>query len=168
VCGSDGKTYSNECELQVKVPCVTNLTKVANGPCSDIINESLTAIDNECQGICAEIYFPVCGSDGKTYSNECELQINVPCVKNLTKSSNGPCNNTNRNDCVGICPALYSPVCGSNGVTYSNDCELQLAATCANVTEVAKGPCNDTTSVTSVSSILFIAFVCFYSSFFYY
>ncbi|XP_006824598.2 tomoregulin-2-like, partial [Saccoglossus kowalevskii] len=29
--------------------------------------------------------------------------------------------------CDMVCPALRSPVCGSDGITYSNDCELKLA-----------------------------------------
>jgi hypothetical protein len=38
----------------------------------------------------------------------------------------------------GICPAVYAPVCGCNGITYSNDCEAQVFG---GVTSWTPGPC---------------------------
>ena len=48
-------------------------------------------------------------------------------------------------DCPEFCTSLYAPVCGSNGVTYSNECMMK-EATCLEETEVTvafEGRCAD-------------------------
>ncbi|CAL4097379.1 unnamed protein product, partial [Meganyctiphanes norvegica] len=50
------------------------------------------------------------------------------------------------NDCSGFCTADYSPVCGSDGQTYSNECHLN-GARCRNPSDniavAHKGECRD-------------------------
>jgi len=38
-----------------------------------------------------------------------------------------------------FCPAIYQPVCGSNGKNYGNACQ----ATCQGITVSSKGVCED-------------------------
>ncbi|KAF6204077.1 hypothetical protein GE061_002417 [Apolygus lucorum] len=73
VCGSDGKTYGNECQLNCAKQKNPSLTYAYDGNCTESCN-------------CEKIYKPVCGSDAKTYGNECELNCakrNNPCLKKV-------------------------------------------------------------------------------------
>jgi len=111
---------------------------------------------------CPRIFDPVCGCDGVTYSNDCERRraraqkahdgpcekevcggiIGAPCPDGtFCEHPEGTCDVAdNQGACVPIpelCPENFDPVCGCDGVTYSNDCERQRAK----AQKAHHGPC---------------------------
>ncbi|KAJ3198677.1 hypothetical protein HDU67_003450, partial [Dinochytrium kinnereticum] len=136
VCGSDGKTYSNPCTLGVAACKDKSITQASQGECPAAAEEL------SCDRMCIAVYDPVCGSDGKTYSNACNLGIAACKDKSITQAFAGECPAPEEPSCDRLCPANFDPVCGSDGKTYSNACALGVAACKDNsITQSFTGEC---------------------------
>ena len=59
------------------------------------------------------------------------------CVS-ATKVTNGSCIDSSLIDSNSICPTVYEPVCGCDGVTYSNSCDATIRG---GVTSYVEGKC---------------------------
>lgn len=99
VCGTDGRTYGNDCEASKAGQRV--------------------AYEGECRSAdCPANYDPVCGTNGRTYENSCRAA-----AENVEVAYNGECRSDDSGSAA--CPQNYQPVCGTNGRTYSNSCEAE-------------------------------------------
>ena len=88
--------------------------------------------------------FSLCGN--QTYQmtiydamqNVYQHSVFVPC--NTAGNPGGsPCFDPTRIDTTLACPTVYAPVCGCNGITYSNACEAEFFY---GITSWTSGPCN--------------------------
>ncbi|NWZ35120.1 IOV7 protein, partial [Brachypodius atriceps] len=177
VCGTDGNTYSNDCGIcHYNAEHGTSVEKEHDGECKpkpivvDCSNYTRAIGDDQVMIACSRIIKPVCGSDGLTYDNDCGIcSYNAEHDANITKIHEGPCKDSVAVDCTRYpprtsedgstfvpCTRELNPVCGTDGTTYGNECEL-CAHNAEQRTHVGKkhnGRCREKTAELDCSKLI--------------
>ncbi|XP_031787785.1 agrin-like isoform X1 [Nasonia vitripennis] len=164
VCGSDGETYPNYHQLNCANSCNNkNVQKMHDGPCNKVTKPETPSTTTDASTENSEVsqctitqdYDPICGSDGKDYSNPSFLAChNIYNKKNkVQKVHDGPCNQpTEPTDieppvtplrCRCAYTYEYGLFCGSDGEDYPNNSYLLCHNRCngTNVYKVHDGRC---------------------------
>ncbi|XP_010140857.1 PREDICTED: double-headed protease inhibitor, submandibular gland-like [Buceros rhinoceros silvestris] len=135
VCGTDQVTYPNECSLCRVYLRNHVIDKKHDGRCVKVDCTGYLRSRNGGTTPCTMEFKPLCGTNGVTYSNNCQFCNAVANGLEVDLFHQGECSQQGGEeiDCsefkngTPICTAEFDPYCGSDGTTYGNKCQFCTA-----------------------------------------
>lgn len=126
VCGSDGETYMNACKARCNRVEILYRGKCLKQSSSLVRSTTIGNVSNGANCNCSSEIRPVCGTDNRTYLNQCEAK----CAK-INVRYNNACQPISPSYCRFICKdGGTRTVCGRDWRTYANEC---IAMRCVRV-----------------------------------
>lgn len=146
ICGCDGETYGNECEVDESGTSVAyeGHCELADERQADLSTTS-PCPENQCLSPDGE-----CAGTVNCFVDPCDVQDEcayAECEANYCGGCHHVCNDsmTKVSDDI-ACAEIWQPVCGDDNITYSNRCEANKAD---NVNIMYEGECKDIAAVQS-------------------
>ena len=114
-CAYESDITDFESCVEAGFPVMESYPRQCQTPTGQVFVEEIVNDDEPM--FCPEVYEPVCGVDGVTYSNSCFAGL-----ENVQVAYEGECGPENAFAEPRVCTREYNPVCGADGVTYGNPC----------------------------------------------
>nr|ATU82766.1 secreted multidomain Kazal precursor [Pristhesancus plagipennis] len=90
VCGTDGKTYGNKCMFNCEKATNNNHLEIAHeGACDEHKKEVENTAQKHCA--CPFLWAPLCGTNERTYPNECVFKCHQDEDKDVKIAHTGVC-----------------------------------------------------------------------------
>ncbi|OWA52816.1 hypothetical protein BV898_17259 [Hypsibius exemplaris] len=130
VCGTNGKTYDSFCKLRCASRFIPALGGKCRGSCPCPAASPMTKMMCDLSDGLCPANIPkgqICGTDNITHADSCKFICAQQFTEDLGVQCGGACPCAKAGTECSRCTEEYTPICGTNGITYGNQCMFACA-----------------------------------------